>query len=472
MRFIVVFISVLIFLSFVLAKSTKAIIDPLASANNKFGIHILDTQDITDAADLVNSSGGDWGYVTLVIREDERDIKNWQKVFDDLRRLHLIPIVRLATTQQDDGWKKFNSDDIDSWVYFLNSLNWVVKNRYLIVGNEPNHAREWGGQINPQEYGQILCHFNQKLKEASADFFVLPAGLDASAPDKKGYMSIETFFAAMFKDKSVAGCFDGFTSHSYPNPDFSGSPYDTGKGTILGYRWELAFLQSLGINKNFPVFITETGWAHQTQAGKNGYLTTLKSSEYLKEAFEKVWIDKEVVAITPFVLNYPKNPFDVFSWKNPQGEWIQAYDLIKSLSKTKGEPQQNHDGEILLFIAPKTLKVNDNFNGIALIKNYGQSIWNRDFNLVADLGLGNFYRQPINEDIEPNKTLLINIGGKITDKPQDIYGMLYLSYKGREFGHEHRFKVSVIDSKGSIIDRLLVIKDRILVLLISLIPPK
>ena len=62
-------------LVFVFPHKTLAIVDPLKSANNKFGIHITDENDLDEARALINSSGGDWGYITLVIREDERDVK-------------------------------------------------------------------------------------------------------------------------------------------------------------------------------------------------------------------------------------------------------------------------------------------------------------------------------------------------------------------------------------------------------------
>ena len=41
-----------------------------AQETNKFGIHILDPSELQQAAELVNSSGGDWGFVTIVIRDD------------------------------------------------------------------------------------------------------------------------------------------------------------------------------------------------------------------------------------------------------------------------------------------------------------------------------------------------------------------------------------------------------------------
>ena len=137
--FLIIFTIAFLFTTY---KTAKAIVDPHSSPNNKYGIHIVDTKDLEDAAKLVNSGGGDWGYVTVVIRADERNNQMWQQVFDKMRELHLIPLVRIASIQTNSHWEKLDIEDIQNWVDFLNSLNWVVENRYLIVGNEPNHAKE------------------------------------------------------------------------------------------------------------------------------------------------------------------------------------------------------------------------------------------------------------------------------------------------------------------------------------------
>src|SRR3989344_8973201 len=206
-----------ILITLLVPKRVHAINNPVEFPNNKFGIHITDANDLEDAAILVNSSGGDWGYITIVIREDDRDLNKWQDTFDEMRKLHLIPIVRLATKTSGENWEKFESYDVDSWVYFLNSLNWVIQNRYVIIGNEPNHALEWGGEINPYEYSNIFKEFSQKLKNASDDFFVIPAGLDASAPDTNNHMSEEEYIKKIFEANSdIYEYADGFASHSYP----------------------------------------------------------------------------------------------------------------------------------------------------------------------------------------------------------------------------------------------------------------
>src|SRR5260221_325365 len=164
--------------------------DPTIVANNHFGMHVVDTSHLKDVAKLVNSNEGDWGYITFVIQKGERDPKRWQSAFDEMRLLHIIPIVRIATApigNMNNGsvWEKPTVDEIDGWVSFLNSLNWVIKNRYVIIGNEPNHASEWGGEIDPAGYTNYFTTFSYKLKNSNENFFVMPAGFDASANNSK-----------------------------------------------------------------------------------------------------------------------------------------------------------------------------------------------------------------------------------------------------------------------------------------------
>ncbi|HQI13479.1 MAG TPA: hypothetical protein PLU48_02775, partial [Candidatus Woesebacteria bacterium] len=70
----------------------------LASDFNSFGLHLTQPSDIDSAAKIINSNGGDWGYATIVIRTDQLDVNTWQGFFNQCRKLHIIPIIRLATT--------------------------------------------------------------------------------------------------------------------------------------------------------------------------------------------------------------------------------------------------------------------------------------------------------------------------------------------------------------------------------------
>ena len=79
-----------------------------ANTNNKFGISMAqpNSDEFAKVKELVNSNGGDWGYVTLIIQENDRNKDKWQGIFNQLRNLHLIPIVRLATSPVGENWRR------------------------------------------------------------------------------------------------------------------------------------------------------------------------------------------------------------------------------------------------------------------------------------------------------------------------------------------------------------------------------
>ena len=131
------------------AVKTGYAANPLAVPNNKLGIHIItaSVDEASAAATLVNSNG-DWGYITVLIERKDRDQNKWQQFFDNLRRWHLIPLVRLATEPEGDFWKRPYQGEEQAWADFLDSLNWPVKNRYVIIYNEPNHGQEWGNRVD------------------------------------------------------------------------------------------------------------------------------------------------------------------------------------------------------------------------------------------------------------------------------------------------------------------------------------
>lgn len=315
-----------------------AIEDPVSLPNNRFGIHILFPSELEEAAKLVNSNGGDWGYVTIPIQAHDKDLDKWQQFMDDAKKYHVIPIVRLAT--QGDYfntkvWRKPDLEDILDFSNFLNSLNWPVKNKYIIVFNEVNRADEWGGEVDPAEYAEILNYAATIFKSTDQNFFVISAGLDNAAPQKPPeYMNEYEFFKQM--NDAVPGIFyqaDGIASHSYPNPAFSQPPEKQDKESIASYRFEKQFLQQFA-NKDLPVFITETGWSNER-------ISESAAAIYYQTLFNSLWQDKDIVAITPFLLRAGAGPFQVFSFIKQNGALSEQYKTIQSLPKIKGAPTQN-----------------------------------------------------------------------------------------------------------------------------------
>jgi len=350
-------------------RQTEAIYDPTSVPNNHFGIHIVSEIDLGNAAQLVNSSGGEWGYVTLVIRQNERNISYWQEVFKKLNRLKLIPIIRLATQAQEDYWQKPKLEQAESWANFLNQLPWPIQNRYVIIFNEPNHAKEWGQEINPSEYGAIFKEYASKLKEKSRDFFILPAGLDASANSHSNSTLDEVVFLNQMinAQPDFFDYLDGWTSHSYPQPNFKGSPGGSGRGTVKTYLWELNLLENLGLDRQLPVFITETGWNQQG-------ISANTLANYYQTAFKTAWNDPQIVTITPFLLNYQGEPFADFSWQVLGAATFHShYYTVQALPKTTGEPKQKHQAEISNQF-PNQLVAKTTYHLGLKIANQGQSI--------------------------------------------------------------------------------------------------
>lgn len=383
----------------------------LERPNNIYGIHLAQPhpEDLKKAAELVNSSGGDWGYVTLVIQENDRDQGKWQTIFDQLRSLHLIPIIRLATKPHGDIWLRPNSVDADGWASFLESLNWVVKNRYVVLFNEPNHGQEWGGEVDPKSYGETALSFAKKLKEKNPDYFIMLAGFDASAPHQPPrFWDEAVFLNELFKNllpEEFEKYFDGWASHSYPNPNFSSPPSNFGRVSLTTYRWELQLLRNLGIKKELPVFITETGW-------KRTNFSEITIANYLQIAYQQIWANDSLVkAVTPFILNYQGEPFLDFSWQKFQSkDFYQYYYYLQTLPKIKGEPEQKEAGK-LIFQLPKELVINSQYNLTLSLKNEGQAIWDEKdgYRLMIEnvLPETQFLFSQL-KDLKPNEEKMIN----------------------------------------------------------------
>lgn len=363
-----------------------------AAENNKFGISLLQptAEDIQDAAKLVNGPNGDWGYVTLVIQENDRDVRKWQDIFEQLRSVHLIPIVRLASSPQGEVWKRPEEKDVAHWVEFLNKLNWVVRKRYIVLFNEPNHASEWGGEVDPEGYAKIAYQFAKAIKESNKDYVVMLAGLDAAAPSYPSqYEDSGVFIQKMFGTNGIdlEKYIDAWSSHSYPNPAFSGSVWDTGKKTVRGYEYELGLLNELGVKKQLPVFITETGWIE-------GKVSEAQIADNYHVAFNQIWgKDVRVQAVTPFVFKYLAEPFIGFSWKKDSRNSLQ-YDAVKNIPKQPGEGEQVQKGTVDIRL-PKTLIARSTYHFPVYLRNEGQAIWSEEEG----------YELSVNTDSEEVKTL-------------------------------------------------------------------
>ncbi len=381
---IVRLIGLFLLLVMLFPSRVHATVDPLSFPNNRVGVHIINPvpEEISHAVRLVNSTGGDWGYVTVVIQEEDRNTQKWQSFFDELRRAHLIPLVRIATRTETAYWTRPEEAQLGQWARFLHELNWPTKNRYVIIYNEPNHGNEWGGRVDPRNYARILKRAVEEFKKYSKDFFVMNAGFDASTPHEPPLFADEEWFLKQMNEEvpGLLTMLDGWVSHSYPNPNFAGSPYDRGRGTVGTFLWELELIKKIGVTATLPVFITETGWQH---AEGITYDRSLPSSEnvgqFLSYAFANVWNHPQVAAVTPFVLTYPHPPFERFSFRRVLGTqdppFYPQYDAVASIPKQSGLPAQQFKAEVVDVQVDRTLVLGELYTVSLIVKNVGQSIW-------------------------------------------------------------------------------------------------
>lgn len=312
--------------------------DSIWDKNNKFGLYVYaESANFFEIAQkLVNSSGGDWGYVLIPYNVKDRDYNKWERVFSQLRNKHLIPIIQLWDVDPEN----YQLQTIEA-AYFLNRFVWPIRERYVSVYNEMNDSKFWYGYVDPKEYSRILEFTIDTFKNENDNYFMLNGAFNVTAPTDDKHLDAFEYMRQM--NEEIPGIFnklDGWASHPYPQPNFSSSPYKTGRWSIKAYESELNYLvTNLGVTKDLPVFITETGWAHaEGDVYNSSFLDIDTVSDYFEIAFKEVWLpDNRVRAVTPFTIKYDP-PFDHFSWVNKDNVPYLHYDTVQSMSKVAGNP--------------------------------------------------------------------------------------------------------------------------------------
>lgn len=349
---------------------------------NKWGIHLLldDGRTVWPMSiwplhvRYARDLAGDGGYVTELIRSDDLDPARWQVFMDLCREFHLIPIVRLATTfDLDHGWWRAPQATATGdygelakrYAEFVAQLHWPAEQHYVIVGNEPNHGDEWGGQAKPTEYARFLIEVSRALHQADPAVRVLNAPLDPYTPNTNGqpfingmtYLDAESFLDQMqVAFPNVFDSIDIWASHSYAlgplseppwqqtfqidllndaqNPAHLEPPAGIANRGVNGYEWELFKLSTYGV-RPLPVMITETGWRHlestDPYSADNGrtWPEAQVVAQYLDLAFngnhgrypsapDSGWTpwaqDERVLAVTPFALNGVPHEWGHTNW--------------------------------------------------------------------------------------------------------------------------------------------------------------
>jgi len=299
---------------------------PVSAQAQVLGIHLLSPGEIASAQKLLDTKDGTSHFVTVPLTFDDINHKErWQAFFRDAHSANLTPLIRLTTRFEDGKWVVPDRSDIMRMSKFLTSLDWKRDELTIILFNEPNHSGEWGGRLDPESYALIAEFASDWFKTESKKYVVLPAGLDLAAPNSDKTMEAFTYWKrAVAKVPHLFEKFDGWTSHSYPNPGFSSNPWKTDKKSLRGYQHELIFLSQF-TSKQFPVYITETGWNHDALSGR-------EIQRYYQVAYKNIWnSDPRIKAVTPFLLQGAPGTFAPFSFLDALGKPTKAYAAYQDL---------------------------------------------------------------------------------------------------------------------------------------------
>ncbi len=326
----------------------------LGFANNKFGMYSYkDPGSISLTAEMVNSNGGDWGWILFPINIKDRGTDSWNTIFNICRENHLIPILQII---MDAGYVPTDID-IEEVATWMNELNWPTAKRHVTAFNEVNAAEYWGNRIDPEDVARKLNKFIDAFKARNSNFFLMNGAMNASARTGKvltnlgvqtEYLDEPDFLERM--NAAVPGIFkklDGWAVHTYPQPEYRGKPLDTtiageaawekGRNTMSSYKWEQNILRTkFGVD--LPIFITEMGWPHKEGTRERSeWYDQDTVAEYYKIVFRDLLLkDNNVVAVIPFAIKVPG--LDNFSFVKADGSKYPQFDALKSLPKVTGNP--------------------------------------------------------------------------------------------------------------------------------------
>ncbi len=302
-----------------------------AAEGQVLGAHILTPHDLTNAQKLVKVSKAKdkdaWHYLTIPLTlADLEQLELWQDFFKQAKKNKFIPIVRLATKVKSGSWIRPTRYQVVKMFNFLNKLSWPTDKKYVIIFNEVNHAKEWGGKVDPVSYAQILEFAANWAHTEDKNYQILPAAMDLAAPNGVSTREAFTYLTQLRQhNPQIFTHIDVWNSHSYPNPGFSSSPERTTKNSLRGFQHELAYLKK-NTNKDFAVMITETGWV--TNRSTRAWLKS-----YYAYALQHVWSDPRIIAVTPFVVKGAPGPFADFSFFDENDQPTAQYQAYQQAVK-------------------------------------------------------------------------------------------------------------------------------------------
>ncbi|MFB0537916.1 MAG: cellulase family glycosylhydrolase [Anaerolineae bacterium] len=155
-----------------------------------------------------------------------------------------------------------------------------------IVWNEPNLAKEWGGQPpDPVAYTELLHRAYEAIKAADPEAIVVSAGLASTNHQNAEAMDDRAFLETTYQ-AGAGDYFDALGAHpygfAYPPDDPQGAHDELNLARLLDLR---AIMEAHG-DGDKPIWVTELGWT-TAGVGEGSWLTVSpqQQADYLTGAW-------------------------------------------------------------------------------------------------------------------------------------------------------------------------------------------
>lgn len=258
---------------------------------------------------------------------------------------------------------------------------------FIQIWNEPNLAREWGGEIDPEGYVNLLKAASTRARQANPNIVVLSAPLAMTTENSARAQDELTYWQALY-DLGVSEWFDIMSANVYGLDDHFAAEPDV--STLNIRRVEL--LRELAVrngDQDTAIWFNEFGWNaapadlpadeliwsrvdERLQADWTADSIEHAASEWEWFGVANIWYFRQVGNIGPERADYYFRMVDLeFTPRD-------VYGTVKNLSKSMGVAGSGFVGELASPVRPygswSVVKHDASSDGRYIVGNAGESI--------------------------------------------------------------------------------------------------
>lgn len=275
-----------------------------------------------------------------------RGLYNWEHPDAVVRGAEHHGLKLVVRLDQQPQWARARPadngppDDLADYGQFVYDVASRYKGRIkaYIIWNEPNLAREWGGQRpDPAAYVEMLKLAYLRIKEADPNALVVSAGLAPTNSQNEEALDDRIFLRAVY-EAGAKEYFDVLGAHVYGFAYPPGDPHGAHQGLNVARVQDLREIMVDHGDEHKPVWATELGWTvaqNEEQAWQR--VSPEEQARYLVGAFRRALADWPwLELVTVWNLGYglpPENEQAGYGLVGPEGEVRPAYIALRDMPK-------------------------------------------------------------------------------------------------------------------------------------------